>query len=86
MYINKNELIQRLVALTGKSRFNFSPKTVKELLELYESYASKMEQIYIDVPNKNKSLVRQLGAIYDSEKKMWLIPPGVDLSNFNSWM
>ena len=84
--MSKKELIQRLVALTGKTRFSFSAKTVKELLELYESYASKVKQTYIDVPNKDKSLVRKLGAIYDSEKKMWLIPPGVDLNNFSSWM
>ena len=40
MYINKNDLVKRLVAITGKNASEFTDNTVETLLALYESYAS----------------------------------------------
>lgn len=86
MYISKNELIERLVLITGKTRKNFIEKNVKELLSLYESYISKEERIYLEVPYKDKSIVKLLGARYDGDKKKWYIPQGVYSKNFSKWM
>ena len=86
MYISKNELIRRLVLLTGKERKEFITKTVKELSSLYESYIFKEEQIYLEVPYKDKDIVKLLGARYDGEKKKWYIPQGVDSKKFSKWM
>lgn len=41
MYVKRNELIARLVTLTGKSRSEFIDKTVKELSEMYDIYITK---------------------------------------------
>ena len=86
MYINKNELIRRLVKLTGKDRKDFASETVEVLLELYESLMSNGERIYIDVPYKDKDVAKLLGARYDGEKKKWYVPPGVDLKLFAKWL
>lgn len=86
MYINKNELIRRLVKLTGKDRKDFASETVEVLSELYESLMSNGERIYIDVPYKDKDVAKLLGARYDGEKKKWYVPPGVDLKLFAKWL
>ena len=86
MYINKNELIRRLVVLTGKDRNEFAMETVEVLSALYESYISDETRTYIDVPYKDKGIVKLLGARYDGEKKKWYIPQGVDLKLFSKWM
>ena len=86
MYINKNELIRRLVKLTGKDRKDFASETVEVLSELYESLMSNGERIYIDVPYKDKDVAKLLGARYDGEKKKWYVPPGVDLELFAKWL
>lgn len=86
MYINKNDLIKRLVVITGKDASEFAAKTVETLSELYESYVSEGERRYIGVPYKDKGIVKLLGARYDGEKKKWYIPEGVDLKLFDKWM
>ena len=86
MYINKNELIRRLVKLTGKDRKDFASETVEVLSELYESLMSNGERIYIYVPYKDKDVAKLLGARYDGEKKKWYVPPGVDLKLFAKWL
>lgn len=86
MYINKNELIRRLVKLTGKDRKDFASETVEVLSELYESLVSNGERIYIDVPYKDKDVAKLLGARYDGEKKKWYVPQGVDLKLFAKWL
>ena len=86
MYINKNELILRLVKLTGKDRKDFASETIEVLSELYESLMSNGERIYIDVPYKDKDVAKLLGARYDGEKKKWYVPPGVDLKLFAKWL
>ena len=85
MYINKNELIRRLVELTGKDRKDFASDTVEVLSELYESLVSDGERIYINVPYKDKDVAKILGARYDGEKKKWYIPKGVDSKLFTKW-
>ena len=86
MYINKNDIIKRLVVLTGKNRSEFLTETREKLLELYESYASCVERTYIKVPYKDKDIVERMGAIYDGDKKMWYIPSGVDINPFKKWL
>lgn len=86
MYINKNDLIKRLVVITGKDASEFSAKTVEALSALYECYVSGGERRYIDVPYKDKGIVKLLGARYDGEKKKWNIPKGVDSKLFDRWM
>ena len=86
MYVSKNELIRRLAELTGRDRREFQMETVSTLSELYESYAANEERTYLDVPYKDKDVVKLLGARYDGEKKKWYIPPGVDLKTFSIWM
>ena len=86
MYINKNELIRRLVELTGKDRKDFASSTVEVLSEIYENLVSNGERTYIDVPYKDKDIVKFIGARYDGEKKQWYIPQGIDLKLFGKWM
>ena len=86
MYISKNELIRRLVILTGKDRVDFMSKTIDALSALYDSYVSTGNRTYIEVPYKDKDIVKLLGAMYDGEKKKWFIPPGVELKHFEKWM
>ncbi len=85
MYINKNELIRRLVELTGKDRKDFISDTVEVLSELYKGLVSNGERIYINVPYKDKDVAKLLGARYDGEKKKWYIPQGVDSKLFAKW-
>lgn len=86
MYINKNELIRRLVQLTDKDKKDFELETVEVLSELYENFVSNGERRYINVPYQDKDIVKLLGARYDGEKKKWYIPPGVDLKFFIKWL
>ena len=86
MYINKNELIRRLVELTGKDRKDFASSTVEVLSEIYENLVSNGERTYIDVPYKDKDIVKLIGARYDGEKKQWYIPQGIDSKLFGKWM
>ena len=86
MYINKNDLIKRLVDITGKDASEFSAKTVETLSTLYESYVSEGERRYIEVPYKDKGVVKLLGARYDGEKRKWYIPDGVDSKLFDKWI
>lgn len=86
MYIRKNDLIKRLVVVTGKDKSEFVTKTGADLSALYECYISDEKRTYIDVPYKDKDLVKLLGARYDGLKKQWYIPPGVDEKLFNRWM
>lgn len=86
MYISKNDLIKRLVAITGKDASEFATETVETLSALYESFVSEGERRYIDVPYKDKGIVKLLGARYDGEKKKWYIPEGVDSKLFDRWM
>lgn len=86
MYINKSELIRRLVELTGKDRKDFASCTVEVLSAIYENLVSNGERTYIDVPYKDKDIVKLIGARYDGEKKQWYIPQGVDLKLFGKWM
>ena len=85
MYIQKNELIRRLVSLTGKDRIEFINHSVEALSNLYEQYHVK-EKVYIDVPYRDKNIVKLLGAEYDAEDKKWFIPAGVDTKLFDRWM
>ena len=86
MYICKNDLIRRLVVLTGKDRRELMMETVDSLTALYETYIVNGERRYINVPYKDKEIVKRLGAIYDGEKKKWYIPPGVDSKIFGEWL
>ena len=86
MYINKNELIRRLIALTGKDRAEYSAKTIDELSSLYESLLLVAERTYIEVPYKDKNVVKLMGARYDGEKRKWYIPQGVDKKLFSKWI
>lgn len=86
MYISKNELIRRLVKLTGKDRNEFASKTVKELSLFYENYSFDGEITYIEVPYEDKNIVKLLGARYDGKKKKWYIPQGVDTNIFSNWL
>ena len=86
MYIRKDELIRRLVVLTGTDRNEFAMKTIEDLSALYESCISDEKRTYIDVSYKDKEIVKLLGARYDGEKKKWYIPQGVDLKLFSNWI
>ena len=85
MYINKNELIRRLISITGKHRAEFQTLTVAELSSLYEQYAGLEPRRYINVPYRDKNLAKLLGARYDGEKQKWYIPEGVDAKLFIQW-
>lgn len=86
MYIRKNDLITRLMLITGKERKEFISETVETLSKLYESLLSKGERTYIEVPYKDKNNVKLLGARYDGDRKKWYIPQGVDSKHFSKWM
>ena len=86
MYISKNDLIKRLVAITDKDRKEFLAMTVETLADLYKSYVDADGRIYLNVPYKDKNLVKLLGAQYDGENKKWFIPPGVSTDLFKKWM
>ena len=86
MHLDKNDLIKRLVEITGKDRKEFIDCTVEYLTELYESYDSDTSRIYINVPYKEKNLAKVLGAKYDGEKKKWYVPQGMDLKLFSKWL
>jgi len=86
MYISKNDLIKRLIELTGKSRSEFATETRESLLELYESYVSNGERTYINVPYRDKDIVKLFGARYDGDKKKWYVPSGVDINLFSKWL
>ena len=86
MNISKSDLIRRLVAVTGKEESEFSTKTVADLSALYECCISDEKRIYIEVPYKDKGLVKLLGARYDGAKKQWYIPQGADEKLFDRWM
>ena len=65
MYIRKNELIRRLVNITGKDRKEFIECTVEYLYELYESYdiLAERKSIYSDI-----EALRSLGINVVGEK------------------
>ena len=86
MYISKNDLIKRLVAITGKNRKEFLPMSVETLTDFYKSYVDVGERIYLNVPYKDKNLAKLLGAQYDGENKKWFIPPGVSADLFEKWL
>ena len=86
MYISKNDLIKRLVKLTGKDRREFLRETLDSLTRLYEVYLVSGERRYINVSYKDKETVKRLGAVYDGEKEKWFIPPGVDSKLFGEWL
>ena len=72
--------------MTGKDKSEFVEKSVADLSALYERYISDEERSYIDVPYKDKDLVKLLGARYDGITKKWYIPQGVDEKLFKRWM
>ena len=86
MYIRKDELIRRLVAITGKDESEFTNKTVEELSALYENNIIDENVTYIEVPYKEKEIAKLLGARYDGTKKKWYVPQGVDIKHFSKWM
>ena len=86
MYINKNELVKRLVNLTSKDKSEFASVTIDQLTALYESLASNCDVTYITVPYKDKNIAKLLGARYDGKKKKWYIPPGADSKLFSKWL
>lgn len=85
MYIRKDDLIKRLVKITGKERSEFEEETVEVLSELYESYVAEGERKYLEVPYKQKEIAKFFGARYDADLKKWYIPLGVDESFFDRW-
>lgn len=86
MYCKKAELINRLTAITGKSRSYFTSKSVTELNEMLEVYENRGERIYLEVPYKDKEIVKLLGAEYDGNLKKWYIPQGVKQEIFYKWV
>ncbi len=68
-YVKKDDLIKRLLALTGRTQLDLESETVENLSPIYERYVSAAERKYIDVPYKYKDLAKRLGARYDGEKK-----------------
>ena len=86
MYICKNDLIKRLVEITGKDRKEFIECTVEYLYKLYESYNVDDSRAYLNVPYKEKDIVKLLGARYDGEKKKWYVPQSIDLKLFSKWL
>jgi len=85
MYTNKSDLINRLVKISGNNKSCFTSKTVSELNILLEIYDSKEKRTYIDVPYKDKVIVKILGAIYDGDKKQWYVPVSVKIELFDKW-
>lgn len=45
-----------------------------------------MQNIYLQVPFKEKERVKSLGARWNNEVKKWYVPHGLDLTNFNKWL
>lgn len=45
-----------------------------------------MNRIFIDVPYKENSQVKALGALWDGQKRSMYIPPGVDVAPFGPWL
>ena len=43
------------------------------------------ENVYIDVPVPDNTLVKSLGGKWDNAKKSWYVPPGLDLKLFKKW-
>lgn len=86
MYISKNELVSRLVEITGKSRSEFIFKRVVELNEILKKYDLKEKCTYLEVPYKNKKIVKLLGAKYDGDIKKWYVPQGVKIELFDRWI
>ena len=86
MYIKKNDLLLRLIKITGKSEKEFTELTVDELNEIYSNCILNEERKYIDVPYKDKERVKLLGAKYDGDNKKWYIPSGIDEKMFERWV
>lgn len=40
----------------------------------------------LNVPFKEKDIVKKMGAKWDPEKKVWYVPSGVNLEDFKSWI
>jgi hypothetical protein len=86
MYTRKNELISRLVEITGNSRGYFVSKTVMDLNAMLECYDSKEKRTYLEVPYKEKEIAKLLGAKFDGAKKRWYIPIGAKSELFDKWI
>lgn len=86
MYTRKNDLVSRLVKITGNSKDCFATKTVMELNAMLERNDSIEKRTYLEVPYKQKEIVKLLGAKYDGAKKKWYIPLGVNIELFDRWI
>lgn len=86
MYVKKNELVNRLVELTGNDRNILLSKSIEELQLMYQPYENNGERVYLEVAYKDKNKVRLLGARYDGSVRKWYIPPGVKLDMFSEWI
>lgn len=86
MYISKNELIKRLVRITGKNKKEFMEKSITDLSPLYKRYIANEKRTYLNVSYKDKDIAKLLGAMYDGAEKKWYIPPGVNEELFKEWM
>ena len=85
MYVKKNELVNRLVELTGKNKDLLLSKGIEELQLMYQPYENSGTRIYLDVPYKDKNKVRLMGARYDGALKKWYVPPGAKIEIFREW-
>jgi hypothetical protein len=44
------------------------------------------EDTYLQCPYREKDLVKELGALFDAERKAWYVPEGDDLRQFRRWL
>ena len=45
-----------------------------------------MPNTYLNAKFKEKDKVKALGAQFDSERRAWFVPEGLDLAPFRAWM
>jgi putative DNA primase/helicase len=46
---------------------------------------TEIENVYLEVPFKEKNQVKALGAKWDKHTRHWCVPKGTDLTPFNQW-
>ncbi|GGE90646.1 zincin-like metallopeptidase domain-containing protein [Massilia psychrophila] len=81
------ELAATAGELQQKAEFKEQARAVSAaLLAQAAVHAGDTDRIFIDVPYKEKSQVKDLGAKWDRQQQSWYIPAGVDAALFAKWL
>ena len=66
--------------------FKFLKQSINDSANISASKSKNSSKIYLNVPYKQKDIVKKLGGKWDSQKKQWFIPEGMDQNLFKKWL